>query len=308
MIYKQDMKSFVDMCQLKYPILIPSYKRYNKQDNKTLCMLEKMSEQSKKYVFVFVRQEQYELYKKEFPWANVVSLPSEISGLAQTREYMCWYSLKVLYSPIFIDMDDDIIRLDYIHTDNGKTSKHTLINEENPETILATACKIADEVFSRYPKTVMGGLRRQRFCQGIDNSQTCAFINRGATPRQVMVINAQRAHILGIHRNIMFNPTGDDVGFCAEILQNGGELFNIPCLSYDFVDDAVNSVIRNDENRRNLASYEELCLMKYEFGQHYMKKTFTFKDGSYKFCDIDWRAYHKYKHSAYGALLLEAIL
>lgn len=310
MIYKQQMEALVTSSHLKYPIFIPSYSRWNKEDNKTLQLMSKMPEWVQHtMIFVFVREEQYAQYRKSFPnITNIVCLPSQgINGLASTREYMVWYANNVLRTPYFIDMDDDIIRLDYIYTDNGKTSKHTLINEISPYFILSTACLISEYVFNRYPDTVLAGLRRQRFCQGIDNSQTMAKINSGATPRQVMIVNAKRLYEKNIHRNMLFDPTGDDVGFCAEILQNGGTMFNIPCLSYDFVDDSINSVIRNDNNRRQLASYEEACLMLYDFGKYYMKRTFTFDDGSYKFCDIDWKAYHKYKGTTPNKILLEEL-
>jgi hypothetical protein len=47
--------------------------------------------------------------------------------------------------------------------------------------------------------------------------------------------------------------------------------------------------------------------MQYEFGKHYMKKTFTFEDGAYKFCDIDWRAYHKFKGTQARKIMLEEL-
>lgn len=62
--------------------------------------------------------------------------------------------------------------------------------------------------------------------------------------------------------------------------------------SYAFVDDAVNSVIRNDGNRRRLAAQEYALLKRYPM-RDYLKITQTFEDGSYKFSDIDYGMYRK---------------
>ena len=63
-----------------------------------------------------------------------------------------------------------------------------------------------------------------------------------------------------------------------------------------------------DSNRRQLAAYEEQCLMQYDLGKHYLKRTFTFYDGSYKFGDIDWRAYHRFTNTKPSRIMLEELL
>ena len=78
----------------------------------------------------------------------------------------------------------------------------------------------------------------------------------------------------------------------AIIYKSGCDMFQIPCLAYAFVDDAVNSVIRNDGNRRRLAAQEYALLRRYPM-RGYLKITQTFEDGSYKFSDIDYGMYRK---------------
>lgn len=306
MVTKQMMEYLLESANGLGPICIPSYKRWDTKDNTTLSLIKQCDQDIQASTFVFVRQEQLKQYKSSFDFVNIVPLPKEINGLAGTREYICWFVLNVLKQDVFMDLDDDIKYITWMFYDEAKQStKHsTSVNHKVSECI-RLGFNLSRFVFDTQPLTVMGSFRRQRFCQNAENSQTLAIINKGATPRQCMFINAKRLSEMNIHRNLIFDPTGDDVGFVAEILQKGGELFNIPCLGYDFVDDAVNSVIRNDSNRKQLASYEEQCLMQYEFGKHYMKKTFTFDDSSYKFCDIDWRAYHKLKGTKPRIILLE---
>lgn len=308
MVTKNIMEYLLDTANGLGPICIPSYKRWDMEKNKTLQLIKECDKDIQQSTFVFVRQNQYDKYKENFDFVNIVPLPLEIQGLAGTREYICWYVVNVLKQEIFMDIDDDIKYITWMFlNEQGTSTLHSTSKSHRVSESIRLGFNLAQFIFNREKKTVLGSFRRQRFCQGIDNSQTMAIINRGATPRQCMFIHARRLEEMNIHRNLMFDPTGDDVGFCAEILQNGGELFNIPCLGYDFVDDAVNSVIRNDDNRRQLAAYEEQCLMQYEFGRHYMKKTFTFDDGSYKFCDIDWKAYHKMKGTSPRKIMLEEL-
>ena len=99
----------------------------------------------------------------------------------------------------------------------------------------------------------------------------------------------------GIRMPDEFNLHGDDIGFAAEVLQNGFSCFNIPCLCYDYIDDQVASVVRdphNPDKNRWLHKLEYDALMNMEIAQ-YLRETFKFPDGQYKFGDINWQQYHK---------------
>ena len=96
-----------------------------------------------------------------------------------------------------------------------------------------------------------------------------------------------------------FNLHGDDIGFAAEVLQNGYDCFNIPCLCYDYIDDQVASVVRdphNPDKNRHLHKLEYDGLMEMEI-RNYLRETFKFPDGQYKFGDINWQQYHKLHES-----------
>lgn len=309
MFRREQMEYLLNTANGIGPICIPTYKRWSREDNKALSFLELCQPDIRDNIHIFVRPEQVQAYHESFPWVHIVVLPAQIQGLASTREYICWYVLNVLHEPIFMDMDDDVTYLLYLWYDETKQFSHYSrgIEQRHSETI-RLGFNLAQYVFNKAPKTVLGGLARKRFIHKPENSQRMASINQGATPRQCMFVNAKRLDEMGIHRNFMFDPTGDDIGFCAEILQHGGELFYMNCLGYEFIDDAINSVIRNDSNRRQLAAYEEQCLMQYDLGKHYLKRTFTFDDGSYKFGDIDWRAYHRFTNTKPSRIMLEELL
>lgn len=289
MIDKKFMFDLLDSANELFPICIPSYKRWDRKENKTIThIIEQSGEDIRSNTYVFVRKEQEKEYKESFPTVNIVALPP-VNGLAGTRQFICDYVLDVLKKPYFMDMDDDITDLKAVIND-GKT-RLTRAGEVDAEKVIKLGCEISKIAFEA-DRCLLGSMRRVRFANKRENAETAYITNKGATPRQVMYINAYGLKKKGIRRNMMFDPTGDDVGFVAEISKVGGNMFNIPCLAYSFVDDAVNSVIRNDSNRKKLAQYEYDCIKKYPM-RNYMRIPFKFEDGSYKFCDIDFTKYRK---------------
>ena len=291
MFTKKDMQMLLEKADTIYPICIPSYKRWDRKQNKTLTrIIEQCDEEIQRNTYVFVRKEQEELYRENYKTVNIVALP-EVNGLASTRQYICDYVLDVLKKPYFMDVDDDITDLKTVTLSVDGKPELSKTQEVEPGKIIRLGFLISEIAFKHY-KCLLGSFRRVRFANQLENTQTAFVTNKGATPRQVMYINAYGLRAANIKRNMIFDPTGDDVGFVAEIGKARGNMFNIPCLAYAFVDDAVNSVIRNDENRKRLAKYEEECILKYPM-RHYMRVPFTFEDGSYKFCDIDFTKYRK---------------
>lgn len=272
-----------------FPICIPSYKRWDRKANTTLTkIIECCEDEIQRNTFVFVRPEQESAYRDAFQTVNVVTLPP-VNGLAGTRQYIVDYVATVLKKPYFVDMDDDITDLKYVWHDEA--GDHLAKKDEtNYSEILRFACAVSKMAFEQ-DDCVMGNFHRVRFANNYPASQTAYVVNKGSTPRQVMFISAKALLVKGIKRNLEFDETGDDVGFVAEICKKNGNLFQIPCLAYAFTDDAVNSVIRNDSNRRRLAQQEYELLKQYPMGKSYLKITQTFEDGSYRFSDIDYGKY-----------------
>lgn len=291
MFTKEQMRWLLDNTNAICPICIPSYKRYDRKENKTLTrIIEGADKELQENTYVFVRKTQADAYRENFPSVNIVVLP-EVNGLAGTRQYICDFILDELKKPYFMDMDDDITGLKTVTLSEDGKPCLSKAGEVEPGKIIRLGYEIAKVAFGLYG-CVLGNLRRVRFANEYKNTQTAFVTNKGATPRQVMYIDATALRKKNIRRNMMFDPTGDDVGFVAEIAKTASNFFNIPCLAYSFVDDAVNSVIRNDGNRKALAQYEYQCLKKYPMAE-YLRIPFTFEDGSYKFSDIDYAKYRK---------------
>ena len=176
-------------------------------------------------------------------------------------------------------------------------SKHTIRVDrlEDPlleQKVLQEACVIAKEVFRDNPKVYLGNIRRQRMSQHVENSKLKYIVNSGPTPRQVTLINVKGLAKAGIDRDMIFDRHGDDIGFCAVILANGGSLFNIPCLTYDYISEKCDSVIRTPETEKELHKYEWDMLQKYPI-KDYLRVSFRDDEGNYMWGDINWQAYHK---------------
>ena len=290
MIEKKQIQDLLSRKWGIFPICIPSYKRWDRKENKTITnIIEHCDQGIQENTYVFVRAEQEQAYRENFPTINIVTLP-KVNGLAGTRQYIQDYVISTLRKPYFIDMDDDIIQVKYVFHD--PSGDHLSKSDETDfSQILRFGCAIARMAFEK-SKCVLGNFHRVRFASNYPASQTAYVVNKGSTPRQITFVNARELFLRKIKRNLDFDETGDDVGFVAEICKKGGDMFQIPCLAYAFVDDAINSVIRNNENRRRLAAQEYALLKKYPM-RDYLKITQTFEDGSYKFCDIDYRKYRE---------------
>ena len=279
-------------------IFCPSYMRPNFVSGRIFRTFEP---EVLEKVHIVVRPEQYKDYKKANPELDVISLGDyPVNGLASTRQFIYEYALEHRYSTI-IDMDYDITNLSYLFSAlNGSgnpCSKHSFVRYDYAkdfyQKILLLGAYIARQVFKEYPDVVLGNLRRQRLSMDPDNAKLKFMIDCGPTPRQVTYMNVKGLYKLGINRDVQrFDRHGDDIGFCAVILSNGGHCFNIPCLAYDYVSEKCDSVVRTPETEKELHAYEYAMLQQYPI-KDYLRTTFKDADGNYMWGDIDWRKFHK---------------
>lgn len=299
---KKKMKAMLDALDPSTMphIFCPSY---NRPDFVSAALFRTFDDEVKAKVHIVVRAEQYKAYKKQNPDLDVIAIPKDypINGLASTRQFIFEYAVEHHYS-VIIDMDDDIKNIAYMYDGVSGTgnpcSKHTIaIDRENDpliqQKVLLMAGKIAREVFKNHPDVYLGNIRRQRLSQNPDNAKLKYIINAGPTPRQVTLLNVKGLYKAGINRDVKrFDRHGDDIGFCAVILKAGGSLFNIPCLTYDYVSEKCDSVIRTPETEKELHAYEYRMLQKYPI-KDYLRISFRDDEGNYMWGDVDNRKLHK---------------
>lgn len=254
-------------------------------------------------VHIVTRWEQRKEYRKANPNLNILPIPKnyEINGLASTRQFIFEHAVENRYDHI-IDMDDDITYLSFLFEGvsagtGNHYSKHSIKADREEDLlldqkILTAAGRIAKTVFLRHPDVMLGNIRRQRMSHGLDNNRLMYIVNKGPTPRQVTLLNVKGLHKAHINRDMAFDPHGDDIGFCAVILAAGKSLFNIPCLTYDYVSEKCDSVIRTPETSKRLHKYEYDTLNTFPI-KDYLRTSFRDEDGDYMWGDINWQAYHK---------------
>lgn len=294
-------------------IFIPSYNRPRFFIGRNL--LPMFTDRALSKVYIVVREEQYKEYKKENRdlikrGMNLIPIPKgTVTGVGSTRQFIMDYAIENRL-PYIMDMDDDIRYLQFLYrgkTNSGKEcSKHTEAKDYKidpliPQKVLQLTGKISREVFRNHPKVLLGNIRKQRFSNKDSYNSIKYQINKGPTPRQTKILNIKGIKRAGIKMPDAFNLHGDDIGFAAEVLQNGYSCFNIPCLCYDYVDEKNNSVVRdphNPDKNRHLHKLEYDGLMQMEI-KDYLRESFKFPDGQYMFGDIDWRAYHKLHGTRY---------
>lgn len=300
---KKKMLSILNSCtenQLPH-IFVPSY---NRPEFVTARLFKNFTPEALEKVHIVVRPEQEAAYRKANPKLNILPIPKkyEINGLASTRQFIFETAVNNGF-PRIIDMDDDITYLSFLFDDKAAESgnpysKHSIKadREKDPlldQKILTLAGVIAKEVFHDHPGVMLGNIRRQRMSQGVQNSKLRYIINSGPTPRQVTLVNVKELYRKQINRDVKrFDRHGDDIGFCAVVLANGGSLFNIPCLTYDYVSEKCDSVIRTPETSKKLHAYEYRMLQQYPI-KDYLRTSFRDEDGDYMWGDINWQAYHK---------------
>lgn len=282
------------------PIFVPSY---NRPEFVSARILNTFTPEARERIFIVTRWEQRKAYRKANPKLNIlpISKDYEINGLASTRQFIFEYAAAHRI-PRIIDMDDDITYLSFlfdgVSANTGQPySKHSIKadREADPlldQRILTLAGSIARQVYKRHPNTYLGNIRRQRMSQAAPNAKLKYIVNKGPTPRQVTFVNVRGLYEADINRDMCFDPHGDDIGFCAVILKHHGNLFNIPCLTYDYVSEKCDSVIRTPETSKQLHKYEYYQLMKYPI-RDYLRTSFRDEDGDYMWGDINWQAYHK---------------
>lgn len=290
-------------------ILVPSYKRPDFMFAKNI--LSKFSEEALSRVFVFVREEQYKSYRQVNPKLQYEVIPKgAVDGVGSTRNYLLEYAIQNRLS-VVMDMDDDVKYLQFIfnttRTDGSVVSSHSGVKDwelhpEIPQLVLQLTGKISREVFKKYPDVALGNIRKQRFSNHRECGEVKFMIDKGPTPRQTKILNVKCCKKNGLRVPEALNLHGDDIGFAAEVLQKGFHCFNIPCLCYDYVDEKDNSVVRNpkdEESNRWLHRLEYDALNDMEIGKsRYLRETFKFDDGQYKFGDINWQKYHKLKNTS----------
>ena len=293
-------------------LFIPSYKRPRPVSAKKI--LEDFNEEGLKKSYILVREEERDAYYEENKdlierGCNLLAIPEGgVTGVGSTRNYILDYA-KEHDLDVVADFDDDLTCVGALFEKldkKGEPASGTFLKDERKaienyqQKVLQAAGKCARECFERYPKTVVGSMRKQRFSNTPGNAITKFSINKGSTPRQTKIINMRAVNEKDLRVPAEFDKHGDDIGFVAHVLQEGYWCFQLPWLFYSYTPETESTTLRDidEEKNRGIHQQELENLLNYDI-RDYLRYTKKYDDGSYMYGDVNWRAYNKLNGSSW---------
>lgn len=286
---------------------------YNRLDAPTLLKMQNYERTDD--IYVLVRGEQYEAYRKAFPMLQIMALPAEQIGSCGAARWGAFDLARELGQDEVIMLDDDVLQFRFMYqrakvqgrnigelcsgvasTTDAEEYFGTLVAME--EASITAFGRLGMEVFAEQPKAVVGGMIKRHMSFAIENHRTRYILNGGATPRQAMIWNAARMEEHGIRLNIEhFGVTGEDIGLMATVLENGLDVFSTPSFAFDHWPEDVNlerSVIRDESTLPLFMEYEYDILQEYEIGPNYLKEK-AIPGSAHGWKDVSWQKLAKFR-------------
>ena len=283
----------------RYPIFLISYNRAGEAP--VLNRMRKWERTDD--INVVVRESQVSAYRSAYPMLQVHGLPDDfINGVGFARRAAGELAYALGHDRILM-MDDDVIVLHPLFEGAIKGGKNAgneisvhapTLNLDLPDIFewsLLGLTAIAEEVFEKFPATVMGGALKQHMCFAPKNHQTKYVVNGRVTPRQVMVWDVERMEDRDVKINTdRFGLHGDDIGLVVEALARDADVFAMPSFVYEHWPEVINiqkSVIRNAETAKELHEMEWNALQQYP-AKDYLRVKRSLIDGSFEWAEINW--------------------
>lgn len=257
-------------------------------------------------IFVVVREEQRQEYRRAYPEMTIIGLPAKDIGSCGAAR---WGAFDAAYDLFGMDrvtmLDDDVLQfgfLCYRESKKGEEASGTFLKSDEAalpdlhERVLGTASTVAVEVFNAHPRTMFGGPIKRHMSFAPSNHRTKYALNSRVTPRQVMFWELDRMTVAGCRLNLDdFGIHGEDLGNVDQVLSHGGDVFALPSFIYDHWPEEINihkSMIRNPQNAAALHAQEWETLQRYPI-KDYLRVKRSMIDGSYEWGDVNWKALHK---------------
>lgn len=293
---------------------------YNRLDAPTLTRMEGWERLDD--VHVVVRESQAEAYRRSFPYLNIEPLPDhQIDSCGAARWGANDLALDYGHQRVVM-MDDDLLQFrplyqhHFVRGPNAGMPCSRVADKDDiasfggiaalEEATVTLMGLTAQGVFEDEPNTVLGtAIKRLRSFDN-HNHRTRYYLNGGTTPRQWTAWDLKRLDDRGIRLDLRkFGIVGEDVGFLAEIFQQGSDVFSMPSFAYEYwhnegqgknPEGDAKSLIRKPGVAAVLSEAEYENLLTYEMGQHYLRV--CPKGGEhYEWGEVDWRRLKKYRGS-----------
>lgn len=285
---------------------------YNRLDAPTLLKMRNYERTDD--IFVVVRYEQEQAYKKAFPMLQIVPMSAKQIGSCGAARWGAFDLARELGHDEAIMLDDDVLQFRFMYqrakvqgksigelcsgvasaTDADEYFGSLALMEEAAITAFGM---LGREVFKEQPEAVVGGMIKRHMSFAIENHRTRYVLNGGATPRQAMIWNTARMEEHGIRLNLEhFGVTGEDIGLMATVLENGLDVFSTPSFAFDHWPEDVNlekSVIRDKSTLPLFMEYEYEVLQNYEIKNYLKEKAIPGSEHGWK--DVSWQKLAKFR-------------
>lgn len=294
---------------------------YNRLDAPTLTRMkgwERLDD-----VRVVVRDTQLLEYKRAFPYLKFYPLPDKRIGSCGAARWGAFDGAVDTGHERVVMMDDDLLQFrplyqhKFVQGPNAGAPCSRVADKDDiaafggvellEEATVTAMGRTADAAFDEQPKAVLGTAIKRLRAFDNKNHQTRYYLNGGATPRQWTAWDVSRLSDNDIRLNLEhFGIVGEDVGFAAQIFQDGLDAFTMPSFAYEYwnqnegqgkvVEGDTRTTIRTPGVAALLSEYEYTCLLKYDMGQHYLKVS-PRNGAEYEWGEVDWRKMTKFRGS-----------
>ena len=293
-----DILMDVDPVEWLYPIYVPSYKRAG--ISPLLNLLAKAPEYIQEKVYVVCRASENKLYRRAYPWANIVEQRVPW-GIGPAR-MVCMRDAEERGFDRIVMMDDDITRVGVLE-DRGtsaegkpKSGRYSYKNSpweawEFTLHCLALGCAMAEAVFYHAQDVAYGSTRSAFMSSDVDVSQTATIDARGF-PLCVLFIDVNRFTMR--HMPKAFQYEGEDLAMFCDSYENGWSTFLFNTLIFDDDRGLATTIPFSGDGEIDRADNLINAKMLYsELGPYLRPTNVNIDTGAVKRIGVDWRKYHK---------------
>jgi len=230
-------------------------------------------------------------------WDNLLVIPQGFGGhdrgIGRALQYIL-ETADMLGQEHILTVHDDLIMASVLYeTEPGKVSRAwnrwmSHDREGYQRGVLALMALCAEEAFAAWGSAVIASPQVNNANRTLNSSRKRWALNEGGNPAQLQYWRVDRFLDLTGGLNLEeFNFHGEDISLACDIIQNGGQVVNLPTFITDYLDYETESVIRNPANAHLLRQQEHDSLMAKGAFAKYIKTRYDILDRP-QWHSLDW--------------------
>lgn len=302
----------------RLPVWVISYNRFDAPTLTRMLDWERLDD-----VHVVVRESQVARYREALPGLQFEPLPDERINSCGAARWGAYDLAREKGHEHAVMLDDDLLQFRPLYQHHfvkgpnagspcSRVADKTDVEEFGGVAALEEATvtlmgQTARGVFTEQPKAVIGTAIKRLRAFDVHNHRTRYYLNGGATPRQWTAWHLARLEDHGVRLDLKkFGIVGEDVGFLAQVFQEGLDAFTMPSFAYEYwnQNEGQNrnpegddkSTIRTPGVAGILSEHEYAQLRTYDMGDNYLRVCPRGGE-EYEWGEVDWRRLEKFRGS-----------